>query len=173
MLINPIKKTYPTKDLFDIVPTKYALPQLYNSWLDDAFDEIELLGFSLCSPFKLLSAPIPTQLRAEELYTRVGEVVEIVGYLVNIKNVPTVNKQKMSFGTFIDLDGYWIDTVHFPPSARAWPFHGPGCYLLKGKVTIEFDYMALEVIEMRRLDVLNRDNVDILEPEVVNSESLI
>jgi len=166
MLINPIKKTSPTKDLFDIVPTKYSLPQLYNSWLDDAFDDMELFGFSLCSPFKLLSAPIATQLRAQELYSRVGQVVEIVGYLVNIKNVPTSKGERMHFGTFIDLDGYWIDTVHFPPSARAWPFKGPGCYHLKGKVTEEFDYMALEIIEMQRLDVLNRDNVDILEPEV-------
>lgn len=66
----------------------------------------------------------------------------------------------MHFGTFIDLKGYWIDTVHFPPSVRVWPFRGPGCYLLKGKVTIEFDHLTLEVVEMRRLDYLNRDDAE-------------
>lgn len=166
MLMNPVKKTASVKNLFDIVPTKYTLPQLYNSWLDDAFDEIELLGFPLCSPFKLVSAALPTQFKAEEMHTHIGEIIEIVGYLVNVKTVYTVKKERMHFGTFIDLNGHWIDTVHFPPSAKAWPFQGPGCYHIKGKVTQEFDYMTIEVSELRRLSILNRDNVAIEETKV-------
>jgi len=166
MLQNPLKKTHPTKDLFDIVPTKYRLPQLTNSWLDDAFDEIELFGFSLCSPFKLVNVPISTQLKSSDLSSRIGQVVDIIGYLVNIKTVRTIKGDKMNFGTFIDLDGYWIDSVHFPPSAKAYPFKGPGCYHLKGKVTEEFDYMALDVTEMRRLDIMNRDDAEVSEPQV-------
>jgi DNA polymerase-3 subunit alpha len=159
MLINPGKKVETTKDLFDVVPTKYTLPQLYNSWLDDAFDEMELLGFSLRSPFDLLKNSLTTHLTTKELPSCINKTVEIVGYLVHIKNVPS-SKGKMHFGTFIDLEGHWIDTVHFPPSASAYPFRGPGCYHIKGKVMEEFDYMSIEVQEMHRLDVMNRDTVD-------------
>ena len=52
-LINPLTKNRGTDELFDVKPKKYKLPELTNSWVDDAFDEIELLGFSLCSPFSL------------------------------------------------------------------------------------------------------------------------
>ena len=76
-------------------------------------------------------------------------------------------KQSMAFGTFIDLDGHWIDTVHFPQSAKAFPFTGRGCYHIKGKVTEEFDYMAIEVNEMHRLAIYNQDSVDIPEAELV------
>ena len=166
MFINPVKKPSYIKDLFDIIPTKYTLPQLYNSWLDDAFDEIELFGFSLRSPFKLLSKPLPTRVTSKDIAPQVGKIVEIVGYLVHVKKVSTMKtQQRMNFGTFVDLDGYWIDTVHFPASAMKYPFTGPGCYLIKGKVTEEFDYMAIDVMEMHRLDILNRDTVDVLEAE--------
>jgi hypothetical protein len=52
----------------------------------------------------------------------------------------------------------WIDSVHFPPSARAYPFTGPGCYRLKGKVVEEFDHITIEVEEQKRLVTLNRED---------------
>ncbi len=157
-LINPIKKPKLTEELFDVKPKEYTLPVLHDSWLDDAFDEIELFGFSLCSPFNLLKNDLPIHTTAKDLATHVGKVAEIVGYLVNTKTVSTVRGDRMNFGTFIDIDGYWIDTVHFPPSIKSSPFKGPGCYLLKGKVSIEFDHLSLEVHEMHRLDYMNRDD---------------
>jgi len=159
-LINPLKKSKPVRELFDVKPKEYSLPTLHDSWLDDAFDDIELFGFSLCSPFKLLKNDLPVKTVAADLTHYVDKDVEIVGYLVNTKTVTTKNGGRMYFGTFIDLKGYWIDTVHFPPSVRVWPFRGPGCYLLKGKVTIEFDHLTLEVAEMHRLDYLNRDDAE-------------
>jgi DNA polymerase-3 subunit alpha len=74
----------------------------------------------------------------------------------------------MHFGTFLDLEGYWIDTVHFPPSARAFPFSGPGCYSIKGKVINEFDFVYIEVTEQRRLPVVNKDDL----PSVIDPEPL-
>ena len=64
----------------------------------------------------------------------------------------------MHFGTFLDIEGRWIDTVHFPPSAKDHPFRGNGCYLLKGKVTEEFDFMSIEIHHMQRLDTINKDS---------------
>ena len=65
----------------------------------------------------------------------------------------------MYFGTFIDTEGAWIDTVHFPPSARAYPFIGPGCYELKGKVVEEYDFISIEVNAMKRLSVIDRERM--------------
>ena len=44
-----------TVDLFDTEPKQYPLPELKRNMLEDAFDEIELLGFPLCNPFDLLA----------------------------------------------------------------------------------------------------------------------
>jgi DNA polymerase-3 subunit alpha len=83
--------------------------------------------------------------------------VSSVGYLISIKRTFTSKGDKMYFGTFIDLDGEWIDTVHFPPSAKAYPFSGNGCYLLKGKVVEEFNFRYIEVKWMKRLSTRNRE----------------
>lgn len=163
MLINPLKQNDTTHELFDVKPKIWQLPELSGSSLDDAFDEIELFGFSLCSPFQLLRDPITTTLKTKDLLSNVGKTVSIVGYLVNIKNTNTSKGDRMYFGTFIDMDGDWIDTVHFPPSAKQYPFSGPGCYLLTGKVTEEYDFTTIEVESMKRLPVIDREKVR--EPE--------
>jgi hypothetical protein len=63
----------------------------------------------------------------------------------------------MHFGTLIDLDGEWIDTVHFPKTAAQYPFRGPGCYLLRGMVTNDFGHISLTVTWLRRVDNLTLD----------------
>lgn len=162
-LVNPIKKLSTDSNLFEVEPKKYTLPQLFTSWVDDAFDEMELLGFTLCSPFQLLRAPIKKTLTASELNNHKNAIIEIAGYLVTLKGTRTSKGEGMYFGTFIDTEGAWIDTVHFPPAAKAWPFKGRGCYLIKGKVVEEFDFTTIEVMEMRHLPVLNRDDVEVRE----------
>jgi DNA polymerase III subunit alpha len=157
-LIEPAKKTYPEKELFDVNSKKYTLPELTNNPMDNAFDEIELLGFSLCSPFNLIKDEIPGKLTANELRDKIGKTVEIVGYLVTTKNTSTSNGDRMYFGTFIDSEGNWIDTVHFPQSARQYRFQGSGCYVLKGVVKEEFDFIYVEVEQMHRLATINMDN---------------
>jgi DNA polymerase-3 subunit alpha len=57
----------------------------------------------------------------------------------------------MYFGTFLDIQGDTIDTVHFPESGIKYPFQGKGIYRLKGVVTEAFDYYSLEVGEMQKL----------------------
>jgi len=157
-LINPLKKSNTTRELFEVKPKKYQLPELTHSWLDDAFDEIELLGFSLCSPFSLLKTKPDLPLRAKDLKSKIGRSIEIMGYLVTYKVTYTSRGDRMSFGTFLDMEGLWIDTVHFPPSLQAYPFRGPGCYILKGKVVEEFDFVSMEVSEMHRIPMLNPDD---------------
>jgi DNA polymerase-3 subunit alpha len=47
--------------------------------------------------------------------------------------------------------------VHFPPSAKQYPFIGNGCYLLKGKVTEEYGFISIEVMAMKRLKTIDRE----------------
>lgn len=158
MLISPVKQQDDMQDLFEVEPQKYTLPKLESSWEEDAYDEIELFGFSLCSPFKLLKDPVKNSVLASDLKNNIGKTMEIVGYLVNVKTTWTSSGEKMFFGTFLDQEGHWIDTVHFPPSAKAHPFSGPGVYSIIGRVSEEFDFVSIDVSYQRRLSTMNRDD---------------
>lgn len=48
------QKDIPMADLFRVRPKEFEIPALENSWQEDAFDQMELLGFSIYSPFRLL-----------------------------------------------------------------------------------------------------------------------
>lgn len=156
-LIKPQKQK--NEELFELRPKTWKFPTLNESPIDEAFDEIELLGFSLCSPFELLKDKITSKLLSKQLGSCVNKEVCIVGYLITVKTTYTSKGDKMYFGTFIDTEGAWIDTVHFPPSARAYPFIGPGCYELKGKVVEEYDFISIEVNAMKRLSVIDRERM--------------
>jgi hypothetical protein len=58
----------------------------------------------------------------------------------------------MCFGNFLDEEGEFIDTVHFPPAIKKFPFNGRGIYLMEGRVMEEFDAISLEVTYMKRLN---------------------
>lgn len=139
--------------LFDHRPNKdYHLPTFEIKELENAFDEIELLGFPLSSPFLLLKERIPKdKFLAKHFAQYKDKIISIYGYLISIKNTSTSNKKRMQFGTFLDYEGQWIDTVHFPPVAAQYPFRGKGIYLLTGKVVEEFGFYTLEIIKMERL----------------------
>jgi DNA polymerase-3 subunit alpha len=158
MMINPQDKKKQSKGLFDIEPETFVLPELEHSWLDDAYDEMELFGFTLCSPFDLLKEKSESRLSSKQLQKFIGKKIEIMGYLVSVKNTGSSDGRKMHFGTFLDTEGSWIDTVHFPDSARDQPFSGPGCYVIQGIVGEEFDFTYVEVSGLRRLPVLTRED---------------
>jgi DNA polymerase-3 subunit alpha len=140
--------------LFKTERINYKTPELPSTLLENAFDEMELLGYPLCSPFKLLAKQQHNPLRAKQLITYKNKVVTIEGYLITRKNTSTKNKEAMYFGTFLDCDGDFIDTVHFPPVAAKFPFRGPGIYKITGKVLEEFDCVNIEVISMYKLAVI-------------------
>lgn len=60
----------------------------------------------------------------------------------------------MYFGTFLDRDGHFIDTVHFPPIAVKYPFRGKGIYAITGKVLEEFGCINIEVVSLYKLPII-------------------
>lgn len=158
-MLGHSKKTTPEPTLFENKPREFKLPKLWKHDLEKSFDEIELLGFPTDSPFNLLEHEIPSKLKASELPGLVGRNVEIVGYLVHRKPTRTSKGQIMYFGTWLDLDGQWIDTVHFPNDRIRNPFTGPGCYLIRGKVVEEYGFYSIETHWMNRLKYRSLDDL--------------
>ena len=150
-----LNKTAPvakTKALFEAKPREFILPKLEQSVLGDAWDEIELLGFPLSmTAFDMLQTKFRGELMAKDMMEHVGQKYRMLGRLVTIKYVRTVRKEIMHFATFIDVQGEFFDTVHFPPSLKAYPFRGDGVYLILGKVVEEFGFPSLEVEKMAKM----------------------
>ncbi len=158
-LLGHSKKTVPEKTLFETKTKEFNLPDLWKHELEDTFDEIELLGFPIRSPFGMLESALPSNLKASQLPHIVGKSVEIVGYLVHRKPTRTSNGKIMYFGTWLDLEGEWLDTVHFPDTNNRNPFTGPGCYLIRGKVVEEYGFFSIETHWMNRLKYRNPDDL--------------
>ncbi|MEY2948996.1 MAG: hypothetical protein RLZZ248_197 [Bacteroidota bacterium] len=126
--------------------------------LDQHFDEIELLGFTLCSPFELLEpnsiSPKILLTAAHQLRQKAGQFIYTMGYFVCRKTIRTKSGQPMEFGTWIDPEGQFFDTTHFNLRNKKNNFTGKGIYLIKGKVTLDFNFPNVEVIAMKRLPMV-------------------
>lgn len=153
--LNKSKKTIPASTLFNTgAPTPYQFPELHLDKREDAWDEIKLLGFPLTSPFGLIDDPQINNrrlIRVKDFPKHVGATVEIIGYLIITKHTATKKGEHMYLGTFLDEDGNWLDTAHFPASAKKYRFKGKACYLLKGTIQESFSAYTLIVNEMYHL----------------------
>lgn len=141
-----------SQPLFAESRKEFVLPALRNNTLEDAYDEMELIGFPLSmTRFDMLQTTYRGDTLARELLSKTGQTVRMVGELVTIKYVNTVKREVMHFGCFLDVNGEFFDTVHFPDSLKKYPFTGHGVYLMEGKATQEFDYPSVEVHKLARL----------------------
>ncbi|MEJ7769290.1 MAG: DNA polymerase III subunit alpha [Chitinophagaceae bacterium] len=143
--------------MFREPPIEFRLPQLKQHPLDDAMDEIELLGFPLGNVWNLVDVDLSNYLGSKDMPDFLHKTITMIGYFVTTKPVRTVKGENMQFGTFLDKQGDWIDTVHFPDSAKQYPFQGKGFYILKGKVVEEFDVYSLEVNYCWKTGIKGRD----------------
>jgi error-prone DNA polymerase len=156
-------KVKPANDaeLFHIGTKHYAMPELLNTKQEDAYHELELLGFPVTlSMFDLLQTPYRGDLCTNDLIKHLGRTVKMVGLYVCEKTVHTKNNKKMWFGTFLDAEGNFFDTVHFPNSTPTYPFRGVGCYLILGKVVAEFGFPSIEVIRFAKLPIIDNPVMD-------------
>jgi DNA-directed DNA polymerase III PolC len=130
---------------------EYKLPTLERSLFEDAFDEIELLSFPVsCTPFDLLQTKSRGDIMAKDLLSCHKRQVRMLAYLISRKQVPT-KRGTMYFGTWIDHEGSYFDTAHFPDSLSQYPFLGGGCYLLLGTVEVDFHFPTITVTKMAKM----------------------
>lgn len=147
------KKEY----LFAIESPKPILPRLETSIIEDLYDEIELLGFPVsASFFELAQSDYRGESTAKELSIHSGKIIKMVGEYICEKRVKTKSGQLMKFGTFIDWEGNFFDTVHFSQSLKNYPLRGSGLYLLEGKVVMDFGNPSLEITRCGKMG-LKRD----------------
>ncbi len=134
--------------LFQEKPLVFTLPELTDNPLDDIYDEMEILGFALRNPFELVDDDPSNYILATEIAAHLGKEVKMLMYFVTDKIVPTKNNTTMSFGTFLDANLNWIDTVHFPEAYKNFPMQGRGFYRVEGKVVEDFGFHSVEVRRM-------------------------
>ena len=142
------------RPLFSQPVRRFTLPDLVHGSLDDAYDEIELIGFPVtASWFDMLETSFRGEIRSRDMIKHVGKKVRMVGHLVTIKYIKTIKKDWMNFGCFIDHEGDFFDTTHFSQSLKNYPFKGGGTYLILGKIVEEFGFPSLEVEKLAKLPV--------------------
>ena len=154
MLLNKKPPEPMAQELFGIQKREFQLPVLVQEKIEDAYDEIELLGFPVSMTyFDMLKTNFRGEIMARDLVNNIGKKVKMVGQLASLKNVYTVKKEYMHFGAFLDMEGEFFDTVNFPDSLKRYPFRGYGVYLILGKVVEEFGFPNVEVEKMARLEI--------------------
>jgi len=154
MKVNKVIMEEHIINLFKIEKKQFKTPRLPSSANENAFDQIELLGFPLCNPFDLLTEPVNRSITAQMLPAYINKKVSVDVYLVTVKYTRTSRGDLMYFGTFVDYDGDFVDTVHFPPVVKQYPFRGRGVYRITGIVKEEFDSISIEAESMERLAIV-------------------
>lgn len=149
--LNASKRSTGHPKLFQPKQREFPLPRLEHSWLEDAYDQMELLGFPLYDYFDLIAEELKSSLTAKDMPRHKNKAILLYGILVNTRFHTTVQGKEMRFCTFTDLEGNYFDTVHFPQAVGRYPVHGRGVYACYGKVTEEFGHYGLDIIWSKKM----------------------
>lgn len=142
--------------LFYVKQPQWEMPELVYNKIEDAYDEMELLEFTVsCSAFDLLKTSYRGDCQAKDMMNFLNKKVRMVGNYVTYKWVRTIKGDAMAFGTFLDEEGHFFDTTHFPQCLKAYPFGGPGVYLILGKVVEDYGFPGIEVEKMAKLPIFS------------------
>ncbi|GAC1388293.1 MAG: hypothetical protein NVSMB45_18080 [Ginsengibacter sp.] len=147
--------------LFNDQPVEFTLPELIDNPLDDLYDEMEIMGFTVTNPFLMVDDDPNKYVQANDMCKHFGKTITSLVYFIARKHVITKNDDEMFFGTFVDKNLDWIDTVHFPDSARNYPLHTSGFYRVTGKVVEDFGVFSLEVYRMIKVGYKQRSYVNL------------
>ncbi len=153
-LLTNTKPEFRHLTLLDEPQKEYKLPIINRHPFEDAFDEIEILGFPVSySPFDLLQTKYRGTVMAKNLTNHHKSQVKMLAYLISRKHVPT-KRGTMFFGTWIDAEGEYFDTAHFPSCLEQYPFQGGGCYLLLGTVEVDFHFPTITIHKMAKMPMI-------------------
>ena len=154
--VSPSLVHAPSMALFKEMPLQpwgetQGMGSVPHAGIRQAYDEMELLGFTLTDPFALVDQGTfgPPRSMSEQAGAVPSEVILDV-YAVHMRTVRTVRGDRMAFGCWRDPQGAWVDTVHFPPQLRDYPWKGKGVYRISGILREEYDYRYVEVSAMHK-----------------------
>ncbi|MDR6919530.1 DNA polymerase III subunit alpha [Chryseobacterium sp. 2987] len=151
VLLGEFKQERRFETLFEEPVKEFKFPELKRNIFEDAFDEIEILSFPVSStPFELLQTKYRGSVMAKDLVQYHKREVKMLAYLISRKHVPT-KKGTMYFGTWVDVEGNYFDTAHFPDCLERYPFQGGGCYLLLGIVEVDFHFPTITITKMAKM----------------------
>lgn len=102
------------------------------------------------SPFELLQTRYRGSVMAKDLTKFHKGQVKMLAYLISRNHVPT-KRGTMFFGIWIDVQGEYFDTTHFPNCLEQYPFQGGGCYLLLGTVEVDFHFPTITIHKMAKM----------------------
>ena len=138
----------------------FELPQLIDDPIDDLYDQMEIMNFTITNPFLLVNEDPNNYVPSKQMAQYAGKSITMLAYFIARKHVITKNDDAMFFGTFVDSNLDWIDTVHFPDAAKRHPLHSSGFYKIKGRVAEDFGVYSLEVSWMEKCGYKNRSYVN-------------
>ena len=143
--------------MFEPQYVDYQLPDMKTNPLEDAYDEIELLGFPVTMTwFDMLKTKFRGEVFAKNMLQCVGNQYRMLGHLVSLKYVKTSKGDLMHFANFLDASGDVFDAVVFPNVLKNYPFQGNGTYLMLGKITEEFGHPSIEVQKLAKMEIRSK-----------------
>lgn len=151
--LNKSKTCLHQEKLFKTPVSTFEFPVFETDELIEAYDQIELLGFHLFHPFKMIETPFEPHFKVKDLKNHIGKTIVIYGDLITLKRTRTNQGDLMYFGTFYDEDFQIFDTVHFPKMAKNYPVYGKGVYKCVGKVMNEFGFLSLQLTKIYKMSV--------------------
>ncbi len=152
--LNANKSKTTQSKLFIPKHKQFKLPSLKTTWIEDAYDQMELLGFPLFNYFDLLDETLHESISAKNMPKYVNKTVWLYGTLVNTRFHKGSNGKRMRFCTFIDQAGHYFDTVHFSAVVDKFPVNGLGVYACFGKITEAFNFCSVEIQWSKKLSLL-------------------
>jgi DNA polymerase-3 subunit alpha len=152
--LNATKQKTKQSQLFKIQHKKYELPKLESHWVENVYDEMELLGFTIHDYFKLVAEPFLPSIKAKEMIDYTNQNVLIYGLLVTTRFNTTSQGKLMRLSTFVDVDGNYFDAVHFTNVVHLYPISGVGIYACYGKITNRYDFCSMNVIKSKKMSIV-------------------
>nr|WP_279347059.1 DNA polymerase III subunit alpha [Gramella sp. AN32] len=149
--LNALGRRSVHPQLFKPKHRNFRLPVFDQGWVEDAYDEMELLGFPLCNYFDLIGVELNYEYRARDMCRFKNKDLLLYGILVNTRFNTTKHGKNMRLSTFIDYDGEYFDVVHFTDAVDKYPIHGRGVYYCYGLITEEFGHYSMKVIRTEKM----------------------
>jgi DNA polymerase-3 subunit alpha len=151
--ITKLKQQQDQIKLFQLQHQNFQIPKLNTHWLENVYDEIELLGFTIHDYFSLMTEKLCSHIKAKEMHQFVNKNVLLYGQLVTTRFNKTSQGKLMRLSTFIDANGHYFDAVHFTNVVHLYPVNGMGIYACYGKITDRFGFCSMHVIQSKKMSI--------------------